>query len=291
MNEIQTKQIEKLLKQYDSSTPQAMADALRALWLQSNPVSMGGIKAELREEQETIGIPVPVLKGIAKQIGKAAQKQVDAFWPLAQLLWDEYGREGRVIAVILMGKMELTSPEKIVPRLRDLCATCVTWEDADRFAMDALEPIVRKNPAEWLGETEPWLDDENKWVRRAGVTVIGRLPMKHPAYTAQCLALTERLLYDEETDVKKAVSFAIRLTARGEIGLVRDFLFRQIPPENSAATWVLCDAIRSMTQSFLPELLSLLPAYQAWSQDERLNAQERRSIESAIKTLEKAVKQ
>ena len=120
-------------------------------------------------------------------------------------------------------------------------------------------------------------------------TVIGRLPMKHPEYTTQCLGLAERLLYDEETDVKKAVSFAIRLAVRGEVEPVRDFLVKHVPPKNAVATWVLCDIIRSMTKSFLPEFLTLLPAYKAWSNDETLSAQERRSIESAIKTLEKQV--
>ncbi len=287
MSKTQTEQVDIILQEYDPAAPRVTADSLRALWLQSASVSMGGIKAELREEQETVGISVRALKAIGKRIGKAAQKEVDRFWPLAQLLWDEYGREGRVVAVILMGKMQLTSPEKVMPQLRDLCATCVTWEDADRFAMDALEPIVRKKPGEWLGAIDPWLEDESKWVRRAGVTVIGRLPMKHPEYTSRALALAERLLYDEETDVKKAVSFAIRLAARGEIEPVRDFLAKHVPPQNATATWVLCDVIRSMTTSFLPGFLTLLPKYQEWSKDQTLSAQERRSIESAIKTLEK----
>lgn len=288
MSKTETEQVGTILQEYDPAAPRETADSLRALWLQSAPVSMGGIKAELREAQETVGIPVPVLKAIGKQVAKVAKKDVDRFWPLAQLLWDEYGREGRVIAVIPMGKMQLTDPEKVMPRLRDLCAACVTWEDADRFAMDALEPIVRKDPEKWFGSIEPWLEDKSKWVRRAGVTVAGRLPMKHPEYTTRSLALAERLLYDEETDVKKAVSFAIRLAARGEVIPVRDFLARHIPPKNSTATWVLCDVIRSMTKSFLPEFLHLLAAYTTWSKDERLSAQERRSIESAIKTLEKA---
>jgi len=89
--------------------------------------------------------------------------------------------------------MELTSPQRIVPLLMELCRTCITWEDADRLAMDALEPIVRKQPGQWLSVLEPWLADANKWVRRAGVTVIGRLPMEQPAYTARCLELTGTL--------------------------------------------------------------------------------------------------
>jgi hypothetical protein len=53
-----------------------------------------------------------------------------------------------------MGAMELTYPEKVVPFLREMCRTCLTWEDVDRLAMDALEPIFRKKPEEWLSMPE-----------------------------------------------------------------------------------------------------------------------------------------
>ena len=278
-------QLGSILMAYDPAAPRATADALRSLWLQFEAKSVAGIKAELRDQQETVGIPIPVLKAIGKELGKAARKRADDFIPLARMLWDDYGREGRVVAAILLGAIELINPERVVPLLMELCRTCITWEDADRLAMDALEPIVRKQPEPWLGALEPWLADANKWVRRAGVTVIGRLPMERPAYTTRCLELTERLLLDKDGDVKPAVSFAIRISARGEIGPVRDFLARHVPPQNPAAGWVLCDAIRSMTKSFLPEFEPLLPRYERWAADPALGAQDRRSVESAIKTL------
>ena len=153
------------------------------------------------------------------------------------------------------------------------------------MAMDALEPIVRKKPEEWLSTIEPWLEDENKWVRRVGAIVVGRLPMKHSEYTVRCLGLLEGLLFDEETEVKKGVSFAIRLCCRGSIPPVREFLERHVPPKDANATWVLCDVIRSMTPSFLPEFKSLLPRYEKWAADSSLNAKDRRSVESAIKKL------
>jgi 3-methyladenine DNA glycosylase AlkD len=278
-------QVGPILAAYDPAAPGATADGLRHLWLQFEPKSIAGIKAEQREQQETVGIPVPVLKSIGKEVGKVARKRVADFIPLARLLWDDYGREGRVVALIPLGKMELVDPERVVPLLMELCRTCITWEDADRLAMDALEPVVRKEPEAWLPAMEPWLADENKWVRRAGVTVIARLPMKHPAYTTRCLELAERLLLDGDVDVKKAVSFAVRLAARGEVGLVRDFLARHVPPKDPIATWVLCDAVRSMTKKFLPGFASLIPLYEQWAADPALSARDRRSVESAVKTL------
>jgi len=148
-----------------------------------------------------------------------------------------------------------------------------------------VEPIVRQDPETWLSAMKPWLDDENKWVQRTGVTVVGRLPMKHPAYTARCLALIERLLSAKDRDVRKAVSFAVRVAARGEVAPVRDFLARHIPPADPAATWVLCDAVRSMTKKLLPEFTSLLPLYEQWAADPGLSYRYRRSVESAVKAL------
>lgn len=285
MNAEIANQIGPLVTSYDPGAPSITADGLRDLWLQFEPKSVASIKAEQREQQETVGTPVPVLTSIGNEVSKVARKRVDDFVPLARLLWDSYGREGRVVAVILLGTMELADPETVVPLLVELCRTCVTWEDADRLAMDALEPIVRRKPEQWLSVIEPWLADENKWVRRAAITVVARLPMKHPAYTTRCLELAERLLLDEEMDVEKATSFAIRLAVRGEIGPVRDFLARHVPPEDPAATWVLCDALRSMTRKFLPEFAPLLPLYEQWASDPALSVRDRRSVESAVKAL------
>jgi 3-methyladenine DNA glycosylase AlkD len=279
--------VQTILTDYNPAMPSETADQLRAFWLTFTPKSIDGIKAEQRKLQETVGIPVPVLQAIGKEIAKAAKKRVGDFIPLACLLWDAYGREGRVVAVYPLGAMELAAPEKLLPIILEACRTCLTWEDADQLAMRALEPIVRKDPQNWLPALEPWLTDDVKWVRRAGITTAGRLTMKHPAYTAQCLEMAGRLLNDEELDVKRAVSFAIRLSTRGEIAETCNFMDRHVPPSDPAATWVLCDVIRSMTKKFLPEFAPLLPKYQQWLDDPQLRAQDRRSIESAIKILEK----
>ncbi len=229
-----------------------------------------------------------MLRSIGRAVGKVARQRVDDFIPLARLLWDAYGREGRVVAVYTLGKMELAEPERVLPLLMELCRSCVTWEDADQMAMRAVEPIVRRDPEGWLPAMEAWLDDGNKWVQRTGVTVVGRLPMKHAAHTEHCLALTERLLHAEDRDVRKAVSFAIRLAARGEVAPVREFLARHVPPEDPAATWVLCDAVRKMSKKLMPAFVPLLPRYEAWAADPALSGRHRRSVESAVRALRRA---
>ena len=279
-------QVSQIISNYNPSSPRSTADSLREFWLQFEPKSTGFVKAEQMAQQETVGTPVAVLKSIGKEIGKIARKWVDDFIPLAQLLWDQYGREGRIVSVHILGPMELAQPEKIELLVMTLCRSCISWEDADQLAMNALEPIVRKKPEQWLRAMESWLADGNKWVRRAGVTVVGRLPMKRPEYTTRCLEMAEQLLGDDEQDVKRAVSFAIRLSARGKVEPVRDFLARHVPPANPAAAWVLCDAIRSMAKKLLPDFALLLPQYEQWAADTSLNSRDRRSVESAVKILQ-----
>lgn len=277
--------IPKILASYDPANPRDTADQLRSYWLSFDPKSIGGIKAEERAKQETVGIPVPVLKGIGKQIARAAKKDVPGYLPLAELLWKDYGREGRVVAVLPLGAMELAEPDTLLPVLYKLCKTCHTWEDADQLSIAALEPIVRKDPDTWLDRIVPWLSDENKWVRRAAVTAVGRLTMKHADYTERCLSLAGTLLLDQEEVVKKATSFAIRICSRGEVDKVVAFIAAHVPPKDPAATWVLCDVIRSMTTRFLPEFAAVLPNYEQWASDPDLSAKDLRSIQSAIKKL------
>jgi 3-methyladenine DNA glycosylase AlkD len=276
-----------ILEGYTINNPEATAKALRAYWLEFEPnKGIDLIKAEQREQFEAVGITIPILKAMGNEVARAARKDVSGFVPLARLLWDHYGREGRVVALIIFGAMELIEPERLVPLLKDLCKQCSSWEDADRLAMDALEPIVRKYPDEWLSELAEWLNDPNKWVRRASITIIGRLPMKHPAYTNQCLEYTERLLLDADMEVKTAVSFAIRICAKADPRLACAYLEKQVSASNPAAVWVLCDVIKSMDRKILNEFLPLLPHYQKWSTAPEVSSKDRRSLESAIRVLQ-----
>ena len=261
------------------------ASELQSIWLKAKPLeSTPLIKQEAREKLKAIGTPVPVLKAIGKEVGRAARKRVDDFLPLMQLLWDEYGREGRIVAATALHPMELAEPEKLIPFIRELARTSISWEDCDQLAMEALEPIVRKKPEEYLTALESWVGDESKWVRRAAITVIGRLPMKRADYTARCLEMLEPALDDPDRDVRRSISFAIRMGARGDPGAVQAFIEKHSGSTDPNVIWVMCDAMRSMTKKFLPEFKALLPVYKRWL--EIADAKSRRSIEGAIKALE-----
>jgi 3-methyladenine DNA glycosylase AlkD len=275
----------RILDTYDPQRLDETARKLEALWSQV-PSKEGGaalVKAEIRKEYQALGVPVPALGEIGKEMGKVARKRVEDFLPLARLLWDQYGREGRLVASTFLGPMELAAPDRAMPLIEELARTCTTWEDCDQLAMRALEPIVRQQPEEYLAAMDGWVGDDNKWVRRAGITVIARVPMKHAEYTERCLQMVEPALGDGDLDVRRAVSFAIRMGARGEPEAVVSFIRSQAHRTDPASVWVLCDAMRNMTKKSLPHFKSLLPTYEDLLTS--VDAKSQRSVASAIRVL------
>jgi 3-methyladenine DNA glycosylase AlkD len=280
-----------LLAGYIPTDPAATADALREVWLQAAPGSEAEQQKLARDwgikdpDYEAAGTPVPVLAAMGKEVGKPARKRVGEFLPLARLLWEHYGREGRIVAVVALGPMELADPEMVVPVIYKLAQNCAFWEDCDQLAMRALEPILRKDPDNWLERLGSWVIDKNKWVCRAAIIAVGRLPMKQAPYTARCVELVAPALGDPDTDVKRALSFALRLCARGQVEPVKQFILDHRDATDADTLWVLCDVIRSGWKAQLPEFVELLPVYQAWLETGEPRA--RRSVEGALRVLNK----
>lgn len=286
-----------LLVSYDPVDPGPTAVALRDIWLRGVPARpiplLPGQQAFVRDwgiadpEFVAAGTPVPLLTAMGKEIGALARRRIPEYMALMRLLWGDFGREGRLVAVIALGPMELVAPEVVIPVLREMAESCVFWEDCDQLAMKALEPVLRRNPEKWLDPLGSWVLDSNKWVRRAGLTAIGRLPMKKAAYTERCVALVAPALGDPDVDVKRALSFALRVSARGDTEPVRRFILACQKTVDVHSLWVLCDVVRSMTRALLPAFVDLLPIYRAWL--DRAAPQARRGVEAAVRLLEGCV--
>ena len=78
-----TTRMDPLLAAFDPADIGATAAAIEALWLEFEPQRLGGIKVELRRQHKMVGIPIPVLREIAKPLKKAAARRVHDHLPLA----------------------------------------------------------------------------------------------------------------------------------------------------------------------------------------------------------------
>lgn len=260
-----------------------VAESLHQLWLKGPRKSLTGVKSEHRKGYEFVGTEVATLKMIGNEIGRVGSKDIPRYIELPRILWKQYGREGRIVAAMILGKMSLRTPEYILPLCKELVASASSWEDCDQMTC-GYEPIIRKMPFIYLNEIKPWVKDENKWVRRSAITTIGRVPMKEAEFTGKCLKLIEPCLTDPDRDVRRAMSFAIRLSARGDLIKVKNFLLRYIGNPDPSIIWILSDVIRSMAKKLLPQFIDLLLAYEDWMVMTEAG-RSRKSLEAAVRCL------
>ncbi|MBN1659068.1 MAG: DNA alkylation repair protein [Anaerolineae bacterium] len=274
---------------YEPDVADVVAGGLQGIWVRAAPVDRAEAGTDYGAAEaglDAAGVPVPVLRAIGKEIGVHARRRVVEFLPLVERLWAQYGREGRIVAAVALGPMELADPDLVVPVIYALAQGCAYWEDCDQLAMKALEPVLRKDPDTWLDRLGAWVTDDNKWVRRAALTALGRLPMERPEYTACVVPLLAPALGDPDRDVKRALSFALRVAARGDVEPVKQFIREQQAVTDADSLWVLGDVARSMTASLRPEFAALLPVYRRWL--ETAEPAGRRSVEAAVRALEEA---
>lgn len=263
----------------------SLAQKLEELWLKAEKKTTGLIKEELQEKLKVVGTDVNILKAIGQTVGKEAKKEIDNYVLLSEILWNKYGLEGRVVAAHILSFLNEKEPDKIISVCYNLLQSCISWGECDNMTY-GVEPVIRKKPKENLDRLIPWLTDENKWIKRAALNVLARLPMKQPSFTRQALDMIIPCLDYEDNDVRRTCSFAIRMSARGNIKSTYKFIEENVGGENANKIWIFCDAMRSMTKQFLPEFKPLLPLYKKWL-DEIQNPKSGKSIKAAIKLLEK----
>ncbi|MFH1684328.1 MAG: DNA alkylation repair protein [Candidatus Margulisiibacteriota bacterium] len=161
----------------------------------------------IRDTGKLFGVPLPILRAIAAEIGKFIQKETTKAPLLLETIWNESSFETRQIA----GK----SLEKFGPKNQKICLDFTSsvlpdldnWSVCDNLAMFGVEPIVYSNSELVLPISEKWIKDENKWIRRFGV--VSLRGYKRVKTTDKVFKILDRVMRDENKDIKKAGAGAL----------------------------------------------------------------------------------
>lgn len=71
---------------------------------------------------------------------------------------------------------------------------------------------------------EEWIKSENKWIRRLAIATIPPYIRAKPEESMICLEFLERVMYEEDKDVKKAIGWALREVSKKDPESVFKFL-------------------------------------------------------------------
>ena len=99
-----------------------------------------------------------------------------------------------------------------------------SWSHVDYFCGDVLQPLLKRFPAETLAQLDIWSQSPNRFKRRSSVVAFARKVGGSGQYTAECLALCDRLIWDPEDIVQKGVGWALKVNMRAAPDTVIDYV-------------------------------------------------------------------
>lgn len=183
--------------------------------------------------KEILGIKVPMLRSIAKEIGKNHTLSLD--------LWDSGIHEARILATMI------ENPEGVLEgQLEEWVSEIDSWDLCDHFCgnLVAESKFAKKKIFEWRTRRE-------EYVKRAAFVLIAEFAYRKAGEEEllEYLKLLVEASTDERNFVKKAVNWALRNIGKSSKKMNEEAIrtAEEIAKiESKSARWIASDALREL---------------------------------------------
>lgn len=204
------------------------------------------------ESGAVLGVRSPLMVAVARQLREPLRQSSpsSALW-LADRLASEDERELVFFSHVALERALPADPERSWQLMRRLARRAGDWISVDELAELFAKGILLE-PFRWA-ELEQLVYSADKWERRLVGSTIARLPFELPKRLRPTLIgtpglmLIKSLLGDGETDVQKALSWALRswneVDQAGVASLLRDEATIARTTDDGHRAWVLRDAL------------------------------------------------
>ncbi|MFH1126408.1 MAG: DNA alkylation repair protein, partial [Candidatus Altiarchaeota archaeon] len=183
----------------------------------------------------SLGVPIPAIRNIAKQTGK--------HHPLAIELWKTGIHEARILASII------DNPEKVTEiQMENWVKEFNSWDLCDQVCSNLFDKtkFAYKKAVEWSFRKE-------EFVKRAGFAIMAALAVQDKKAAdvelEKFLPVIKRESTDERNYVKKAVNWALRNIGKRNKNLNKKAIqtaedIKKI--SSPAARWIAADALKEL---------------------------------------------
>ncbi len=208
---------------------------MERLGTMENPSNREGMARYGIRTEHALGVSMPALRGIAKEIGKDHIIAVN--------LWESGIHEARILAC-LIDDPDHVSEEQMEAWVQDFDS----WDLCDQCCSNLFDrtPYARQKAVEWAGS-------EDEFVKRAGFVLMAALSVHDKkagdAVFLAFLPLIRKASSDERNFVKKAVNWALRQIGKRNRQLNRaaiDIAGELAAAESRSARWIGRDALREL---------------------------------------------
>lgn len=219
-------------------------DILAELRSLANPENAAGMACYGISTEGTLGVSVPVLRGIAGELKPARRTDPATVHELAARLWASGVHEARMLAGFV-DVPELVTREQ----MEEWAADFDSWDICDQLRGNLFD----RTAFAWEKATE-WAARDETFVKRAGFVLMCALAVHDKKAPDEpflhFLTLVEREAGDERNFVKKAVNWALRQMGKRDASLWHaavEVAQRLRESGSKAARWVAADALRELT--------------------------------------------
>jgi len=209
---------------------------LKKLKSLSNPEAVAGMARFGINPEKTYGISIPVLRKMAKEIGKNHN--------LALKLWDSGIHEAKILAAMI------DEPNQVTEKQMDMwIKNFDSWDVCDQCCMN----LFSKTPYSWE-KAKKWTNRKKEFEKRAGFALIACLAWYEKEAPdkkfEQFFPLIKKHASDNRNFVKKAVNWSLRQIGKKNMNLNKIAIktAKEISKINSkSAKWIASDALRELT--------------------------------------------
>jgi 3-methyladenine DNA glycosylase AlkD len=220
-------------------------EILQKLKEKARPDQLEGMARFGMTADQRLGVSVPHMRRIAKEIGKDHQ--------LALQLWKSGIQEARIVAAMI-GEPDKLSEQEMEEWVLDINS----WDVCDQVSMNLFD----KTPLAWK-KIQDWSLREEEFVKRTAFSLIAcvawhqkDLPDKK---LIDLLPLIKRESTDERNFVKKAVNWALRTIGKKNKNLNKNAIktakeIQQI--DSKSARWIASNAIKELESEAIQKRLT-----------------------------------
>jgi 3-methyladenine DNA glycosylase AlkD len=201
----------------------------------ASPANVAGMARYGISTNGTLGVPMPVLRKMAKDCGRSHQ--------LAQQLWDSGIHEARILAALVDDPARVTRG-----KMNQWAREMDSWDVCDQ----ACSNLFRYTPFAF-DQAAKWARGRPEFVRRAGFSLMAGLAVKaKDASDVQFEAffpLIREAAIDERNMVNKAVNWALRQIGKRnpQLRVKAIAVGEEIRAIDSrSARWIASDALREL---------------------------------------------
>jgi len=239
-----------------TTTPPELAEQILAdLRSHANPDNVAGMRRYGINPSGTLGVTIPLLRGVAKELRPLRRSDPRFVHELAAELWSSGVHEARMLA----GFVDV--PDLVTPQQADAWVADIdSWDVCDQLqGLFVPTPFAYDKAVEWAGRDETF-------VKRAGFVLMCALAVHDKKAPDErliaFLPLVEREATDERNFVKKAVNWALRQIGKrsatcNAAALASAERILLDHPDSKAARWIARDALRELRSEPVRKRLGL----------------------------------